>query len=370
MNRHNRPLIALVFPNLRGGGVERMSLRLATEFMERGYAVDFVVREAQGDLRDLLPEGSGLVDLSARRVRHAFFPLLRYFRRARPQAVLVAMWPLTTLALIAWRLSGARGQIATSDHSPLSVAYRHKSAWHRRFLHWSLRLVYPLADTRIAVSRGVAQDLAELSGLPLSGIKVIYNLATPEQQPVEDEPVLSGAWISGGGKRLLAVGNLKTAKNYPMMLHAFALLLENTEAQLMILGEGPLRDELQALAEQLNITGRVTFAGFVLDTAAYYRSADLFLLSSDYEGFGNVLVEAMSHGVPVVSTDCPGGPAEVLDQGRYGALAASGDPQAFAQAIRETLQAPPRANDLIRRSQDFGPETIAGHYLEALFPTT
>ncbi len=163
----------------------------------------------------------------------------------------------------------------------------------------------------------------------------------------------------------LSVGNLKPEKNQALLLRAFAAL-PRPDARLMLLGSGPQEAPLRALAEQLGLAERVIFAGFQRDPAPFYAAADLFVLSSNHEGFGNVIVEALSHGLPVVSTDCPAGPAEILDGGTFGLLVPVGDAAALAEAMDAALDAPVDRDALVRRASDFAPDIAARQYLAVM----
>jgi len=180
--------------------------------------------------------------------------------------------------------------------------------------------------------------------------------------------VRQALWGEGFAHHVLSVGTLKRAKDYPTLLRAFAALPRSLHAKLTILGEGGLRSQLEAQVAELGLEGRVAMPGFVLDPYPWFRTADLLVLSSESEGFGNVLVEALECGVPVVSTNCPGGPREILEGGRHGRLVPVGDSQALADAMAATLTAPVDRERLIARARDFSAERIAEQYLETLFP--
>jgi glycosyltransferase involved in cell wall biosynthesis len=193
----------------------------------------------------------------------------------------------------------------------------------------------------------------------------IYNPIPAAVQPAPEALATADAIWGQGGPRILAVGNLKLQKNHALLLRAFATL-PRRDARLMLLGRGPEEANLRALATALGIADKVIFAGFHRDPAPFYATADLFVLSSDHEGFGNVIVEALSFGLRVVSTDCPAGPAEILQGGRYGRLVPVGDAPALAQAMDEALNAPVDRAALIRRAADFAPDIAARQYLELL----
>ncbi|MCO5054643.1 glycosyltransferase [Thermomonas sp.] len=359
-----KPSIAILLPDLRPGGAERLHVTLAREWMARGFGVDFVLRQARGELLEQLPVGARVVDLRAARVRNVLRPLVRYLRQSRPSALLAAMWPLTTVAPVAARVAGYRGRVVVSEHAPLSRGYAHKGRLHRLGLRASTALGYRLADARIGVSAGVADDLARLSGLARERFSVVYNPAASGAVAGAVPALLAGA----ARPVILTVGTLKPVKRHDLLLDAFAKVAASTSATLCILGDGPQRAALEARVVALGLDGRVLFPGYSPDPAAWYAAADLFVLCSDHEGFGNVIVEAMEQGTPVVCTDCPSGPREILCGGKYGALVPVGDAGALAAAMQTALAAPVDRQALQARARDFSSDKIADQYLDLLLP--
>lgn len=187
---------------------------------------------------------------------------------------------------------------------------------------------------------------------------------TPDAMTDDDRRALNG-WLAGE-TRLIAVGALKPAKGYNVLLRALADLRRRRDARLLILGEGPLRSELEVLSHDLCVAHSLWMPGFRPNPATFLQDAHVFVLSSNWEGFGNVIVEALAAGVPVVSTDCPSGPAEILAGGDYGRLVPVGDPRAIAQAVEATLEAPSDPASLTARAQNFVPAKAARAYLDLL----
>lgn len=360
------PDVAILLHDLRGGGAERVCLTLARWFHDQGLSVEFVLRDAIGELKAELPAGVGVHDLGARRVRHAFLPLVAYLRARRPRALLAALWPLTSLAVWARALSGVPCRLVTTDHCILSLTRPGRSPPMRLAMSAVMRSSYSGADRVVAVSRGVAEDVSRLSGLGRDRIAVINNPVTPLPPPGLVDEALLARWQAGDGPRLVSVANLKPVKDQDTLLRALARVRERVDARLMILGDGAERPRLEAMAATLGLGEAVIFAGFQLTPHAYIARADAFVLTSRSEGFGNVLVEALACGVPVNSTDCPSGPGEILDQGRHGRLAPVGDDAALAEAILDTLATPPDRAALVRRSEDFSIQTAATAYRELL----
>ncbi|MCB9655203.1 MAG: glycosyltransferase [Deltaproteobacteria bacterium] len=359
--------IAILLPNLRGGGAERMHVMMAREWLARGFEVDFVLLRKEGELLEIVPQPAQVIGLGVERFRNAVWPLCAYLRQHRPSALLAAMWPLTTLAILARRLSRQNMRVIVSDHSILSKGYAGWGMLHRVVLKLSMGLIYPFADARIAVCRGVANDISQLSGIREDRFDVIYNPAANRDDAVKHR-VSRPEQLASNAKILLSVGNLKPAKNYALLIEAFSRMPTHLNAQLCILGEGEQRVRLEQLVREKHLEGKVLMPGFSLNPGAYYQAADLFVLSSNYEGFGNVIVEALEHGVPVVSTDCPSGPREILCDGKYGRLVPVGNADALGQAMQAALQEKPDREALRARARDFAVDKIADEYLDVTLP--
>ncbi len=365
ITKNYQPCILILLPDLRGGGAERLHILLANQWHDQGIKVDFALMRRRGDLLGLLSDGIGVVDLGVDRVREVTLPLARYLRKARPDIVIAAMWPLTSAAVLSWRVAGRPGRLFLSDHCQLSIECvlgLKIPIWYLRLV---MRLTYPAASGLIAVSEGVKKDMSRLGGFAYSQIRVIYNpAATGTQLQPETKSARQKLWGIGFDHHILSVGTLKEQKDHATLIRAFALLPMTLNAKLTILGEGGLRSELEALVQQLGLQGRVALPGFEVDPYPWYQTADLFVLSSRWEGFGSVIVEALECGVPVVSTDCQSGPAEILENGRIGNLVPIQDPEALAASISEALKNPIDRNLLINRARDFSVSSIADQYLD------
>lgn len=358
--------ISILLPDLAGGGAERVKLCLAQEWLLQGYEVEFVLLRKEGALLPLVPKGATIHSLNCKRLRSSIKPLVTYLRENQPSALLAAMWPLTVIAILAHRLAGRPGRLVVSDHAALSQLPE-AQGWRKRLvLRASIALTYPLADKRVAVSNGVADNLARLGWLDRQGITVIYNPAARGfLQSCNHVPDL---WEPLPGKRVISVGTLKSQKDHALLIRAFSLVRKKINASLVILGEGSLRPNLEQLISKLDLCDVVKLPGFVLDPYPWYREADLFVLSSQYEGFGNVIVEAMECGLPVVSTDCEAGPSEILNGGQFGKLVPVGDVVALAEAMLEVLSEPPSPAQQKVRAAEFSVERAAQAYLKLLDP--
>jgi glycosyltransferase involved in cell wall biosynthesis len=327
MSRPKR--IACFLPDLGGGGAERVMLASIRDLVARGHAVDLIVMNRDGALMPLLPSAVRVIDLATSRIRSTVVPLVRYLRREDPDALHAQMWPMTVVAILAHRLARSKARLMVSDQSALSPHM--KTPAQARALAWTARHFYPKADVRVMCAADAAADLARVSGLDAATVEIITNPVEPPAV-LASNPKVEALWGDAEG-RIINCGSLKHQKNQALLLRAFAQAAARPRSKLMILGEGPLRGELETLARELGVADRVIMPGFDIDPWPYLASAEMFVLSSDYEGFPLVLAEAMYAGLRLVSTDCPTGPAELTDRGRFGELVACGDAAALAAAI-------------------------------------
>jgi glycosyltransferase involved in cell wall biosynthesis/peptidoglycan/xylan/chitin deacetylase (PgdA/CDA1 family) len=367
-----KPLIAFVLPDLSLGGAEIVGAALVDEFLKRGFRADFVVGQHTEEAFALLPPFAGYMCLKAKRAHGMLFPLARYLRERRPSAVIASMWPLTVLSIVALKLAGSKARLAVCDHNALSHQYGRLSLPKQWVFKKSISLTYRFADARIAVSSGVADDLAAMGGLPRDDISVVHNPILYRPASPADRAAAEAIWRGWRGPRILTVGNLRPQKNHRLLIRVFKKVVTSRDARLLILGAELGKAEgietMKAYAQSLGVADKVIIPGAVPNPTAYYQSANLFVLSSDHEGLPGVLIEALACGLPVVSTDCPYGPAEILAGGRYGRLTAVGDADELARAILEALDSPHDPDALRRRAADFAPEGVAENYLRLLFP--
>lgn len=354
--------IALALPDLRPGGAEQVAIYLMRHFLAAGHCVEMVLMQAEGELLAEVPAAVPIIDLKADRIRNAVRPLARYFRNARPDAVQVSMWPLTVAAIIARRLAGSPARLVISDHTMLSK-HAGREPIQRAALRASTRLLYSWADARVVVSEGAADDVAKLSGLSRQSFEVIYNPVF--SNVTETTPRIEAMWTGADG-RIIAVGSLKPEKNHQLLIRSFAKVRETRAAKLMIVGAGTLDAELRHTANSLDLDDDVIFTGFQSNPWPFYASADLFALSSDYEGYPLVLIEAMMSGLPIVATDCESGPREILDDGRFGTLVSVGDEAKLAEGMLKELASPHPAGMVQKRAFELSGRSTADRYLQLL----
>ena len=340
-----------------------MRLNLARGFAARGLDVDLVLQQAEGPYLSQVPDTVRLIDLKARRMAFALLPLTAYLRREKPQALLAGMMHTNVVALLARRLARVGTRVVISEHSAPGISSCNAQNLRRRFVLSVARLVYPWADGVVAVSKGVADDVAHALRFPRARITVIHNPASTSRILEKAKEPLEHTWFSAKKEPvILGAGRLTWQKDFSTLLRAFAAVRKERAVRLVILGEGKEHERLGALANELGIAESVDMVGFVDNPYKYMARAAVFVLSSRKEGFGNVLVEALACGTPVVSTDCPSGPTEILEDGKYGLLVPAGDAESLAEAILATLNNPIPASVLQQRARDFSVEKIADQY--------
>jgi glycosyltransferase involved in cell wall biosynthesis len=356
-------LISILLPNLIGGGAERVSLDLAYAFAKLGYEVEFVLMQAKGDFLSEARQSFKINELGVHKVRSIPRKLASYLCSRKPTVLIANMWPLTTAAVVGRVLSSHKCMLILVEHCTLTNQYAGQGKLHNLLMQLSIYITYGFASHIVAVSSGVAANTAQLACLNSERVKVLYNpipIRTFTSSRVPSEA--NNIWNCTKGLRILTVGSIKDQKNHRLLLKAFAQI-DQLNARLMIVGKGDNEESLKKLALELGILDRVIFAGFHSDPTPFYASADLFVLSSDYEGLPTVLIEALNFGLHIVSTDCPSGPSEILENGRWGRLVPIGDVTALANAMGEGLFIKPDRHALRKRGAEFSPEIAARKYL-------
>ena len=359
-----RGRIAIFLPSLRGGGAERVMVVLSTALAERELGVDLVLAKAEGPYLSRVNERVRVVDLGRRRVASSLPGLVRYLRSERPEALLSALNHANLIAMLAHRLARVPSRLVVSEHNTLSQS-RPRNL-RGRLVPALTSLFYPMADNVVTVSKGVAADLVRVTGLDSQKVKVIYNPVVEPTIMTQAEEPLNHPWFAPGEPPVvLGVGRLTDQKDFSTLIHAFARLCKMRQARLIILGEGELRPQLEALVAELGIREDVALPGFAANPFAYMRRAAVFGLSSLWEGLPTVLIEAMACGTPVVSTDCPSGPREILEDGRWGRLVPVGAVDGMVHAMEATLNEA-KHPDVVRRAMDFSADRATEGYLRAL----
>lgn len=358
--------IACLFATSGHSGVDRIMQRLLPSMAARGYQVDLLQVRGHGPHIEPGPNLE-VIDLGAAHVGTALPGLIRYLRRRRPQVIFSDKDRVNRTALLGRLLSGSRARLALRNGTTVSVDLADRKPLDRWLQLRSMRRLYRHADAVLMPSAGAAEDFARLSGLPRERIRVVPSPVVSERLFELAAAPVDHPWLAD--KRapvILGVGELCARKDFETLIRAFARLRRHREAKLIILGRGKRRDRLLQLAQALGVAGDVDLPGFDANPYRYMARADVFALTSRWEGLGLVLVEALALGTPVVATDCPNGPAEVLERGRYGALVPVGDDEALAKALNGTLEQRPDAHALREASLRYTVEASTDAYLAAM----
>lgn len=352
--------VAIFLPSLRGGGAERVMVTLANGFVERGHKVDLVLTRAEGPYLPEVCSAVRIVDLNKGRVLASLVPLARYLRRERPHAMLSALNHANIIAILARKVSGAPTRMVVSERSSLTSLQETRAG--RRML-WLMRRFYPWADQIVAVSQAMADQLQEQLGLSPDRIAAIPNPVDIDAIREQAQCTPDHPWLKPGQPPVvLAVGRLVAAKDYPTLLEAFAKVRQNIDARLVILGEGSLRAELEERIHHLGLQDVVDMPGFQPNPFGWMAACSVYVLSSRYEGFPNSLVQAMACGAKIVSTDCPTGPVEILEDGKWGRLVPVGDVEVLAESLIAAIGTSDLP-DTQRRVENFRADHIVEMYL-------
>ena len=362
--------IAMLMPSLAGGGAEKAFLRVAAGFARRGFAVDLLVERAEGPYVELVPEGIRLLRLEARLSGTTLPKLLRYLHRERPDVLLSNLDWTNAFALIAKKFFARELRVVVRQAAVFSAALAESRFRIRGVVMRALKRLLPSADAIIAVSRGVAEDLERhLPGAARDRVRVVPNPVVDSELAARAAAPVAHHWFADRRVPVvLSAGRLHFHKDFPTLLRAFSEVAQARPARLVILGEGPLLARLRALARELRIARAVDFPGFRTNPFAYMAKAQVFALSSTSEGLPSVLIESMACGTPVVATDCPYGPREILEGGRWGRLVPVGDHQSLAGAIRDTLDHPVEPGLLVARAGRYAVEPSVDQHLRVLLP--
>lgn len=364
-NRKQR--IVLFVGNLEAGGVAQVALNLAGEFWKRGFAVDLVAARAEGELRNRVPEGVRVVDLGTGRLLRSVLALSRYLRQSEPLAVISLTDLANVVAIVAKAISGVKFRLVISCHMALSDLPIDARRFVHRLLPFLMRVTYRHADAVVAVSDTVAQQISHLSGSDRSRILVINNPVDIDQVIDLSTQAIDHSWFGGETPVILSVGRLVPQKDFPTLIRAFSILRKKMKARLVILGEGQARGKLETLIRSLDIEVDAILPGYVENPFAYMRRASVFVLPSSTEAFGLVLVEALACGCRVVSTDASEGPKTILGEEEFGNLIPSGDPEAMAAAILQSLTKRIDEDILVQRAREISdPGKCVELYLSAM----
>lgn len=348
-------LISFLLNDLSDGGVERVTLNLAEGLLEKGYEIHFICFQKKGDFLSQVPEEIQIIDLKVNRAFKSIPALSKYIKKYKPDVLFSAKHYINVMALITKSLSFTKTKIVVAGHGMFFPEQQSK------LLTRFMQFLYPKADKIIAVSQGVAENIAASAKIDQNLIEVIYNPVITEQlkEKVNEEiPFPKEA----NTKYILSVGRLSKEKDFATLINAFEKVHDVICSKLIIIGEGPEREKLENLISKKNLENSISLSGFSANPYATLKHGDLFVLSSLTEGLPTVIIEALYCGVPVISTDCPSGPREILENGKFGKLVSVGDESELASEILRTLDESVDKEKLKARSLRFSSENAVINY--------
>src|SRR5271157_413330 len=335
--------IALLVPTLEIGGVERVFANLANGLLQCGTEVDLVVGRAGGEMARFLDRDIPIFDLKSEHMMRSVPRVAKYLKVREPEAMIAAMTHCTTVAVVARAVARKKTKIVATEHNTMSKIVANTSGLKYRLMPLWSRWALNSADAIVAVSGGVADDLSAQTGILRKRVRVLYNPVITDALHSAAAAAVEHPWFDAGEPPvILAVGRLDKQKDFPMLVRAFRLIRNSRPARLVILGEGPDRARIEHVVHDASLTKDVDLPGFEHNPYRFMDRAAVFACSSQWEGFGVALVEALSLGTPVVSTNCTHGPAEILCDGKFGTLVPVGDHEAMAQALLNALDNPVR----------------------------
>lgn len=359
--------LAFFLANLEGGGAERMMVYLATGLADASTSVDLVLARAVGPYLTEVPATVKVVDLASPSVSAAVPALRRYLRHARPDVLVATLRHVSVAAGLAHAVSLTKAPLVVREANTPSRRSLGRPSVKGRAVDLAMRWVYRRATAVLAVSEGVADDLVRTQGVPRAKVVTVYNPVVTTDVPARAAAPLGHPWFAGDGPPVvLGVGSLTPKKDFGTLIDAFARVRAQRPARLVILGEGPERRALERRAGETGFGADVELPGFVDNPFAFMARASVFVLSSVVEGLPGALIQALACGCPTVATDCPSGPYEVLEGGRYGRLVPMRDPDAMARAILATFDAPTDRDQLRRRGDDFAADRVVATHRRVL----
>lgn len=370
-----RQKVCFFGPQYGVGGAGHVCANIGKELGRRGYDVDFLVSgtySRDSYLEEDLPHRCSVIRLTdaapeergynLRYYGSLFRSLLRYLNGEGQVSLLSNATKYNILSVWASFLSGGSVNLFLIEHSMIGP----RIDGTRRVLPPLVRTHYTFADRVLGVSDDVTDELTSDHGLSEELCTTIQNPVDTDKIDEQARESLSHPWFSEDIPVVLGVGRFEEFKQFWMLLAAFEKLTRRIDAKLVLLGDGSRKQELVQQAEASGIEEDIDFVGLVSNPYKYMRRANLLAHSSRYEGFGLVLVEALACGTPVVATDCPGGPSDILNDGEFGELVDVGDPEGLADAMARTLENPPDPDRLMERAQHYRVDKVADRYAEVI----
>lgn len=365
---NNQPeKITFFLASLEGGGIQKATMRLIQEFIKKNIQVELVAVNAKGRIRNEIPEGCSVIDLKCSKTRYAFFRLIRYLFSEKPLIAISSQTHLNVLIIVARLLTGYPKHLIVREHITFNTEIATDKKIQERVRPWMIRSFYPFASRFVTVSADSARSIHKYAEYKKE-IRVIQNgLNINSIHSMSNRPSMH-PWLSDHKniKTIVGMGRLSPQKNFFDLLRAFSLLENKQDYRLVILGEGLELEKLKKASADLYIQDCVDFPGFVENPYPILARADVFVLSSKWEGFANVIIEALACGVPIVATNCPGGPSDILTDKPFARIVPISDPSAMSNAIEEMLTIQKNKEEIIEHARTYDIQEIAQQYIDLI----
>ena len=359
--------ILFILQNFEGGGAERVFINIANGFFEAGHEVSFLLGEKKGVYFDLVHPTIQVRELKALSLFSYLRKLPAALKKGKYSHIFTASDNISIATIISRRITRIKPVVICTLHYNLNFMLSLLPWANRKWVKWSNRYIISAADKLVAVSRGVEKGFRIGTGKNVPQLTTIYNPVFDEGIYLKAAAPVTDELFKNKKRTLITVGRLSKQKNQYCLLYAFSKLYQRDKnIQLIILGIGPLEDELKQLSSALQIQEAVHFLGFKQNPFCYIQQSELFILSSQFEGLPTVIIEALALGINVVSTDCNSGPAEILEDGKLGWLCRVNDVEDLTEKIVQAMDKPKPKEDLIKAAQQYNNKHIISHYLDII----
>lgn len=365
MRRTNATKICFYPGALNLGGVGRLTINLASEMMQQGYQIDLFLTMYQGNYLKDIPKEVKVIKGKGGALK-SMVTFANYIRDDKPDVIISSRDYLNLINILVTKLVRAKTKVIASVHVDYSGMPKQRQSYRIKALNFILKKLYPKADRIVAVSNGVAKDFSLRYNYPLDKIEVIYNPTYLEENYLIERKMKYETFFHTELPIVIGVGRLNDQKNFSLLIEAFEVVSKQIESKLIILGEGSNRPKLEKIIADKKLINNVFLPGFVPNPIDYIKKSNVFVMSSSWEGFGNVIIEAMGTGISVVTTDCPSGPAEILNNSKYGKLVPMNNKKEMANAIIEMIKNPLDPELVKTRAKNFSVSTIVDQYLNLI----
>lgn len=359
--------VSFFLQTLAKGGAEKNAIRLANDLASKGFTVEIILASGHGPLVCEVSPKVRIVNFDLSGVMVSLPALVAHLRKARPDKLIAFMTHAGVVALLAKKLSGIKTEIYCSERNVTPRSTPGFLGWKQWILRWAARFFYRQADGIFAVSRAVQEDLFKSIKIPPQKVRILPNPVVSEDVWAMANHSCPHRWLKAGQPPvILAAGRLTAQKNFSDLIMAFEIVRAKRRCRLVLLGEGELRRELKNQIQASAWMGDILLAGYQANPFSWMRRAKVFVLSSLWEGLPGVLIQAMACGTRVISTDCPGGSREILEDGKWGELVSPRNSSALAEAIHRALRNGPSREALRRRAGWYSLGRSVQLHLEAL----